>query len=387
MLDLLRRGVKTWVAKVLFAVLVVSFAIWGIGDVFSSNLGSSVATVGDQKITAERFNNALRQEMRAQSQRFGQPIDADMARAIGLPQQVLSRMAQEATLDQAMEDLDVSASDANVRDVISSDPNFRAADGSFNADGYRYLLAQAGFTVEEYENATRRDIARRTLALALSAGGAAPDTAVETLYAFQTEERTIDFVLLEAGEHADDPGAPDEAALAAYHEENAETFTAPEKRTAVYLHLDLDEIAAEHEPAEAELRELYEQREAQYSLPERRALYQIVYDAEAEAQAAAERVASGAATFDDLLAERGETRDDAALGEPTAEEIPSAAGRAAFELEAEGLAGPVDTGFGFALVDVAAVTPAETTPFEDAREELAADLRREAALDRAPELA
>ncbi|MEM8755593.1 MAG: peptidyl-prolyl cis-trans isomerase, partial [Pseudomonadota bacterium] len=132
---------------------------------------------------------------------------------------------------------------------------------------------------------------------------------------------------------------------------------------------------------------LYEQREAQYSLPERRALYQIVYDAEAEAQAAAERVASGAATFDDLLAERGETRDDAALGEPTAEEIPSAAGRAAFELEAEGLAGPVDTGFGFALVDVAAVTPAETTPFEDARGELAADLRREAALDRAPELA
>lgn len=387
MLDFLRRGIKTWVAKVLFGLLVVSFAIWGIGDVFSSGLGSSVATVGDQKITAQRFATALNQEMRVQSQRFGQPIDADLARAIGLPQQVLARMAQEATLDQAMADLGLSASDADVSALISRDPSFQTAAGGFDADGYRYVLAQSGFTVEEYEDAVRRSIARSELAEALSIGGAAPLATIEALYAFQTEERAIDYVTLTADAHGEDPGAPDEAALAAYHEDNAAAFTAPERRTAVYLHLDLDRLGADFEPDEAELEALYDLREGDYSLPETRALYQIVYGTRDEAEAAIARVTSGETDFDGLLAARDETRADASLGEVTADQIPSAAGAAAFALEAEGLAGPVDTGFGFAVVDVAAITPAEVTPYEDARPDLVADLRREAALDRAPEVA
>ncbi|MEM7523961.1 MAG: SurA N-terminal domain-containing protein [Pseudomonadota bacterium] len=387
MLDFLRRGVKTWVAKGLFALLVASFAIWGIGDVFSFGLGSSVATVGDQKITAQRFATALNQEIRTQSQRFGQPIDADLARAIGLPQQVLARMAQEATLDQSMVELGLSAPDDAVSELISNDRSFQDASGAFDPDAYRYLLAQADFTVQEYEEVARKSVARSELARALSDGGAAPAGAVDVLVEHQTETRSLSYVTLTAEAHGEDPGAPDESALAAYHEENADAFTAPERRTAVYLHLDLDALGADHQPEDAEVEALYDLRSAEYSQPERRALYQIVYSDEDEAEAAAARVAAGDADFDALLADRGETRADASLGDVTADEIPSAAGAAAFELPAEGVAGPVDTGFGFALVDVAAITPAETVPLEDAREELLVDLRREAALDIAPEVA
>ncbi|MEL6794296.1 MAG: peptidyl-prolyl cis-trans isomerase, partial [Pseudomonadota bacterium] len=178
-----------------------------------------------------------------------------------------------------------------------------------------------------------------------------------------------------------------EADLAAYHEANSDLFMAPETRTAVYLHLDLDEVAADYEPAEEDLRDLYEIRASLYDLPETRSIYQIVFGTEEEAAAAKARIDAGEASFDDILGERGETRADTSLGEVTDGEIPTAAGDAAFALAAEGIAGPVDTGFGFALIDVAAITPAEVVPFEDAREELAVDLRREAALDRAPELA
>lgn len=387
MMNLLRRGVKTWVAKVLFALLVASFAVWGIGDVFGTSLGSSVATIGDQKITAERYTTTLNREIRAQSERFGQPIDSEMVRAIGLDRQVLSRMAQEATLDQAMEEMQISAPDDAVRRVITADPNFRGQTGAFDQETYRYLISQANFSVEGYENATRRSISRAELARALSDGGAAPQGAIETIYRYQTETRRFDYITLNAADHAGEIPAPDDAALAAFHEEHAEDFTAPERRDATFIHLGLDALGADFEPDEAAVEALYAARASQYDLPERRALYQLVFDAEDEAKAAAERVKAGEATFDTLLAVRGESRADTSLGEVTADDVPEAVGEAAFAAAAPGVVGPVDTGFGFALIDVAAITPAETVSLEDARGELTAELRREAALDRAPEAA
>lgn len=387
MLDFLRRGVKTWVAKVLLATLVASFAVFGIGDVFSGSTVRSVATVGDQSISAQRFSGALNAEIRTQSQRFGQPIDAQMARALGLEQQVLARMAQEATLDQAVANLALSAPDEAVSRVITSDRTFFDASGAFDSETYRYRLAQANFSIEDYEAETRKSLTRAALAQALSIGAAAPEGAIDTIYKYQTDTRLIEFISLNATAHADEIAAPTEADLAAYHEDNAEIFTAPETRSAVYLHVSIDELAKTVEPSEEDLQDLYDARVDDYNLPETRALYQVIFDSEDAANAALAEIAAGSSSFDDIISARGESRADTSLGTVTAEEVVSAAGEAAFALTAPGVAGPVDTGFGFALVDVAAITPAEVTPLEDARDELLVDLRRDGARDLAPEIA
>ncbi|QIE54030.1 hypothetical protein G5B40_00385 [Pikeienuella piscinae] len=386
MLNLLRRGIKTWVAKVLFGLLVVSFAIWGIGDVFNFGIGSSVATVGEQKIPAERYANALNREVRAASQRFGQPLDAETTRALGLPQQVLGRLAQEATFDEAMNELGVSAPDSAVSEVITSDPSFKGANGAFDQEAYRYALAQNGFTVESYEDIARRTIARRQLILALTSGVTAPEGAVETIYAFQTETRRFDLITLDAS-FAGEIGAPDEETLQTYHAEHADEFTTPERRDAIYLNLSLEALGEGFEPDEDALRDAYARHAGDYEQPERRTLHQIIYDTKADADAAVARVASGETTFDELLAKRGESRADTALGAVTEDELAPATGEAAFALESPGIAGPVDTGFGFALIDVSEITPAAKTTFEEARPDLVAELRYEHALDRAPEVA
>ncbi len=385
MLDLLRRGVKTWVAKALFALLVVSFAVWGIGDVFSGGLSSSVATVGERKIPAERFASALERETRTMAQRFGQPLDREMTQALGIPQRVLAGLAQEATLDEAVADLRVSAPDEAVRDAILADPSFLSASGGFDQAQYRYLLAQNGYSVEAYEALTRRALARDQFVRALTDGAAAPAPLVDALYRHQTEQRRVAFVTLGA-DQAGEIAAPDEAALAAHHEANAERYTAPETRDAVFLHVSLEAAGAGFEPDEAELRSMYEARKAEFDRPERRRLFQIVYDDRAAAEAALAKV-EGGASFEDLLAERRETRADVDLGFVTKDEVAAATGEAAFALAAPGVAGPVDTGFGHALVEVAEIVPAETTAFDEAREMLAATLRRDHAIDRAPELA
>lgn len=386
MLNLLRRGVKTWVAKVLFGLLVVSFAIWGIGDVFSSGLGSSVATIGDQKIPAERYGNALNREVRAASQRFGQPLDGEMVRALGLPQQVLARLAQEATMDQTMEELQVSAPDDAVRKAIISDPGFAGQGGAFDEQNYRYVLAQNGYDPESYENEICRTLARRQLIIALSDDAAAPAGAIDALYEFQTELRRFDHITL-TEDMAGEIGEPDEAALKTWHEENAAEFTEPERRDATYLHLSLDALSQGFEPDEDALNDLYERHRADYARPERRTLFQVVFDKEEEAEAAAARIASGEADFDAILTERNESRNDVALGEVTKDDLLPAVSDAVFALTAPGVAGPVNTGFGFALIDVSEIKAADTTPMEDVKAQLSAELKREFALDQAPEIA
>ena len=212
MLEFVRKAVKSWVAKILLGVLVASFAVFGIGDVFTSSLGSSVASVGNQKVSAERFLAAFNGEMRGASQRFGQPIDTQLARELGLDQQVLSRMAAEATLDQTMEDLSISAPDSAVADAIIRDPSFQAA-GQFDDAQYKYLIAQNGFSIEGYEEQTRRALARNQLTAALVAGATAPAGAAEALFAYQREKRRIDYIMLSITDHAEEPGQADEATL------------------------------------------------------------------------------------------------------------------------------------------------------------------------------
>ena len=54
MLDQLRQGAQGWVSKLLMALLVLSFAIWGIGG-FQGYRAGTLATVGDQEVTMQEF--------------------------------------------------------------------------------------------------------------------------------------------------------------------------------------------------------------------------------------------------------------------------------------------------------------------------------------------
>jgi hypothetical protein len=61
MLQAIRSKVASWVAKALFAMLILSFAVWGIGDIFTQRtVQPNVATVGDTKVTSIQLDRAFR---------------------------------------------------------------------------------------------------------------------------------------------------------------------------------------------------------------------------------------------------------------------------------------------------------------------------------------
>jgi peptidyl-prolyl cis-trans isomerase D len=382
MLRGLRKASSNWVGKSILAavvtVLIVSFGIWGIGDMFRISPRAPVASIGNTDITAEQFRQIFNDRLQQLSRQVGRSVTPTQALSIGFDQQLLGQMLAEAALDETTRSLGLNVSSAEVAKRITNDPAFRGITGEFDRNRFEQLIRQGGFTEGRFIAEQRRVYLRRQLAAALSSGIAAPATASQAFSRYEGEERSIDYAVLTAAT-AGDIAAPSPDVLEKYFEERKVTFRAPEYRKLIVLALTPDEISRTIEVTDDDAKRFYEERKIRYSTPEKRDVQQMVFpDAEA-AKKAAEQIAAGA-WFEVVASERGFKPSDISLGSVTkAAIVDPAIADAAFALKEGEVSAPVAGRFGTVLVRVNKIEPASTKLFAD----VAADIKREIAADRA----
>ncbi|MEM8703625.1 MAG: SurA N-terminal domain-containing protein, partial [Pseudomonadota bacterium] len=96
MLDSLRKGAGTWIAKLFIALLIFSFAIWGVTDFLQGFGQNTAAKVGETEVSIFEFDRTYRQDLNRLAQQFGRPLTAEEGAALGVPQQALGRLIAEA---------------------------------------------------------------------------------------------------------------------------------------------------------------------------------------------------------------------------------------------------------------------------------------------------
>ena len=236
MLQSMRKMVKSWVAKTLIALLVLSFAAWGIGDIFISRSQGVVASVGDREVDPYTFANAFyaRLEQIAQG---GQEFDVAEAIRLGVDQAVLDEIGQRLALDSAAADLGLSAPDSAVSEAIIARPAFQDAAGRFDAERYARLLSANQMSQKDFEASVRHDVARTALIQAVASGSALPKSFVMPLYGRLGEERILSFVAI-GPDPANPPPTPSEGAVAAYLEENEAVYRRPAEADVAFLWVD-----------------------------------------------------------------------------------------------------------------------------------------------------
>src|SRR6185436_14424807 len=117
MLDVFRRASKGWVAKILMGLLVLSFGVWGIADVFSGfGRGRALASVGGQDISTEEATRVYERQLRAYSEQVGRAITPEEARRLGIDRLVLSQLLRDAALDEQASNLKLAISDKHIAD-------------------------------------------------------------------------------------------------------------------------------------------------------------------------------------------------------------------------------------------------------------------------------
>ncbi|KWT68999.1 Peptidyl-prolyl cis-trans isomerase PpiD [Hyphomicrobium sulfonivorans] len=378
MLEALRRGSTGWVAKVLFALLVFSFAIWGVADVFTGWGRGAIAKVGSQEIRAEDFQRTFQNEINMISQQAGQRISPEQARAAGLDERVVSRLIAWSAVEQHADKLNLALSDEALAEGLQSDEAFAGPDGKFNRFAFENVINRLGVSERGFLHLRRRDEVREQLTSALVNGIAVPPAMIELMNTWRNETRTVDYFAINADKMVKVP-EPDEAQLKATYEANLSSFMAPEYRKLSVLVLSVDELKKAIEISDADAQERYEHTKTDYDTPERRRVQQIAFKDRAAAEEAKKAI-DGGKSFGDVAKESGAQDSDIDLGLISKDRlIDKKIADAAFALEKDKVSDPVEGRFATVLLRVSDVQPAVTRNFADVKDDVKQKLARERA--------
>jgi peptidyl-prolyl cis-trans isomerase D len=380
MLDGMRKASQGVVGKavmtVVMGLIIVSFAVWGVGDMLRGFTSTTVAKVGSVSISQAAFANAVQAETFRLQRQLRQPLTPQQARSLGVDGQVLDRMIDEAALNERARSLGLAISDESIAAAVRDDPDLKGLDGRFDRNRFDEMLREAGTSERDFFRDQRDVYLRQQLEYALAGGIVAPKPLVEALQATQNETREIAYFILPPTAGGDVP-PPGDDAMKAYFESRKANWRAPEYRTFDALVVTPTSLAKPAEVSDDDARAQYDKdREARYTAPETRKLQQIVYPTEADANEAEAKL-KGGASFDDLAKARNLSAADLDLGEITKKSaFDAAVADAAFALPEAGVSAPVKGAFGYALIRVVAVKPETVKGFDavkDAiRQEIAA---------------
>jgi peptidyl-prolyl cis-trans isomerase D len=384
MLQSMRKSAKSWVMVVLFGLLILSFAVWGIGDILRPGVKgtAALATVGGTKITFDQFRRQLTRTIELQRQRLGVTLTFRQAYQLGLANQVLQNMISEELLALGAKDAGVTISTDLVSREIREDRNFRNRFDEFDRAIFMRALEQSRLTEAGYVAARRREIARGQYTGILAANDALPRSLVNRLYRYENEKRVADVVVIADSSVKKIP-EPSEAAIAAYHKKHAKRFTAPELRRIVAIVLTPAEVAASIEVSDADLRRAYQERSAEFLSKERRTVEQMLFSDEATAKKAYAALKAGQA-FDKVAKEIAKQEAGAlSLGTVDKDGLPlKVLGDTAFKLKEGGYSAPVKSDLGWHILRVTKIEKTKTKPFAEVKAKLKADIQKERAGDK-----
>lgn len=388
MITFIRSTAGSWIIKILFVLLIASFAVWGIGDIFRDRgPDQRVGKVGNRNITLIEVDRVFQDQLDNLRRNLDPSIDAQTAIALGALDNAAQQVVAGALIDEAVEDLDLRASDEAIARAVAQNPSLQGLDGRFDPRILRNVLASNGMTENDFLALTRRDNARQQL-LAASAGAITPpSTLLDAVFSHANERRSARFIILRSEDQTDVP-EPTSDALETSFEENTEAYRAPEYRRLAILTLGPDDLLDEVAVEESQIQDLYEQRIDSYDRPERRNFVQIIAQDEEMAQRIAE-AAQEAGSLETALESIGEdapssvTLDSVTRTSMLTPEL----GEAGFALADGSVSAPIESPFGWHVLEVTSVTPGGVTSFAEARSELEQDLIRRAAADAVFEVA
>lgn len=388
---------------VLLVLILPSFVLIGVSGYTNYVSGDKdLVTVGDSAVTLQEFElarrNQLEQMQRSSMGRFDpEVLNSPSARAMLLESLVDRRILVDTATREHF-----SVSDAVLRNSIAEMPEFQE-DGRFSPERYNQLLASAGLSTRDFEQGQRGELALQQVLSPVGTTAALPASVLKQISAALTETRTVRLQAFPASEYEKEVVVGD-ADVQAWYDKNKQSLTVPDQVSVQYLLLDeAVALAAVGDIAEADLKAYYEQNKSRYVLPRRVEVSHIQVTAapdmaqdereaaRARAQAIAQRVKAEPANFADVARDAsddvGTARDGGRLGWVTPGSWPQQLEAAVLALSEGEVSGVVEGPAGFHVFMANRVEAEKGESFEEARDKVEAEVRRQLASERFADLA
>ena len=375
MLDIFRSAAKTWIVKLLFGLLALSFVAWGVGDsIRRSAFGTGPAmSVAGTDLSAPEVEAEFKRDVERLQAQAGGRLTLEMARKAGLMENTIQQLSTKLLVDAAAKKLGLAVSDDTVVKAVANDPSLKDEKGQVDRERLRMALARMGMTEASFLKVARSEQIRGQIALAVTAGVAVPTTLIDPLARSRFEQRVADVVTVQDSAITQVP-VPDAAALESFYKDNTQRFMSPEYRAVTALLLRPSDVAPQISISDEELAKSYDQRRGEFNTPERRQSSQLVLTEQAKADQAAELVTQGRDITAIAKALGGQIID---LGTVTKQEMPPELADAVFQAQSGSTIGPVKSDLGWHVVKVYQVIPGEEKPLDKVKPLIEKELRKE----------
>ncbi len=280
MLQAMRSTAASWVVKILFVLLIASFAFWGVNDIFlGQGQNVTVANVGDTDISAQALDGELN---RFVQQYQSQGMNRNLAILTGAPQQLLSQMVNGALLEEKLSNLNITVSNRQVKDEIKKNPFFHDSDGNFSPDRFKQVLRSQNMSEEVFVNSIRDDLSKQLFLDLVSRHVKSPDVLNDGMLSYQNEQRKGQFIWFQFSDQQ--PKDATEEELKAYFDENTQKYQQEELRAVSFINVDLKNAVKPEEITADEVQAAYEDRSDEFTTVAQRKIWQAIISDEAVAK-------------------------------------------------------------------------------------------------------
>jgi len=380
----------------LLLIIFPSFAFFGIESYTRSQAaaGAAVATVAGQQVMQAELDAALRDQLDKFRQSYGAQFDPKLMNTPEVKQNVLDELIARKAVAAEVKSNKLLITDQILQQAILATPGLVKADGTFDADKYKAILASRGMSPAMYEQSLRQDMALEQLINAVQNTSIVPKTVAERFAMISEQEREVQALTFKASDFTSQVKITDEM-VKAFYDKNAAQFEIPEMIKAEYVVLSNDVLADQVTVTDAEIQEFYKNNTKAYSVDEQRRASHILIAVGKDASAADKEKAKAKA--DALLAElRKNPSAFAKLAKENSQDPVSAERggdldffgkgamvkpfeEAAFKLSKGQISDVVQSDFGFHIIEVTDIKPAVVKPLEDVKAQIAADIKKQKA--------
>lgn len=379
----------------LLLIIFPSFAFLGLESYTRmSDRDEPVAKVAGQTITQQEWTAAQSRQLDRFRQMFGEQFNPAMFDTPEGRQGVLDNLIAQKALAAYVADNNLTVSDDTVRKTIVEIQGLTDADGKFDKERYKALLAAQGMTPDKFEAGLRRDLAIQQTNAVIQGTAFSPKTVATHIATLNQQVRNVQELPFTPAAFKSQVKLTD-AMLEEYYKKNAAQFEIPETVKAEFVVLSGELVESQIKVDDADINGYYEQNLARYKTEEQRRASHILISA-GKAASVGEK-ANAKAKAEKLLAQLRKTPADFAKLAKENSQDPGSAERGgdldffgkgmmvkafeetAYKLKEGEISDLVESDFGYHIIRLTAIKPAATRSLAEVKENIVDEIKRQQA--------
>lgn len=388
MIGKIRNIQDSWFMKGILILTALSFmSLFGIsGYLGSAAQNKTVIKVDDIVITQNQISQELNREIQTAHKMFGENLEINDNMRNALLQNIVQKELFNAILKKTAEDNNVKISFGLIQQIIRSMPDFRDAEGNFNAPLMKQALSAAGWSEEMYINTLKGDIIKQHLVQNPALMVNVPEFMAEYINKINNQKKVFEYIVINPEDMKIDRKISEDE-LEQYYNDFANQFIEPEKRDVSFLSFSIEDAAGKINPSKEEIKQYFDENVTQFVTPERRTVLQMVFENEEAAQTAWEKLKAGEDFYAVAASDAKQSKADTELGDVSQDMLIADMGEAVFNLKQGAFTAPEKSEFGWHIMKVTGIKPMQKTPEAVAYKQIVDTLRKEKSYEAADELA